>query len=145
MSDIDELTKRVANHLSGREVVLKWQNPPSSSAVGQVVKTASGQVVIYIGNLTSVKTRFEVLLHECAHVALDYAWLPVSADHKLPSGSIQKTQSQREAWRSNPHEIAAKNLTDKWLRYADQHAYKYWRVGRSEMECKLLSLLNWRG
>jgi len=143
MSDIDELTQRVANHLAGREVILRWQNPPSSSAVGQVVKTASGQVVIYVGDLTSVKTRFEVLVHELAHVALDYSWLPVSTDHKLAPGSIRRTQSERDAWRSNPHEVAAKNLTDKWLEHADKHAPDYWRAGRSALECKLLALLNY--
>ena len=145
MADINALALSVANRLANRPVLLRWQNPPSSNAAGQIVKTQTGELVIYVGNLEGVNTRLKVLLHELAHARLDADWIPKSNDARLPSGSINRTQSQRKIWRAHPRELRAEHQADEWLRYANIHKFDYWRVGRSEMECKLLSLLDWRG
>jgi len=144
MSRIDELTERAAAHLAGRPVTVKWQDPPSATAVGQAVKTPAGDLVIYIGNLESVNSRFKVYLHEIAHCRKDHDWIPVSTDHKREPASIRRTQAERDTWRKHPRELRAQSLEEQWLQYAEHNAYKYWRVGRSEMECKLLALLDWR-
>ena len=143
MMSIDELTQKVARHLAGRPVTIKWQNPPSASAAGQITKTPSGDLVIYVGNLTDVNSRFKVYLHELAHARFDHGWIPSSSDHKRPAASIKRTQAERQRWRSHWREERAQAQADEWLQYADKHAPDYWRVGRDAMTCKLLALLDW--
>lgn len=143
MIETRELTRRCADHLAGRSVNVLWQNPPCESAAGQVVKTPGGGLVVYIADLTGVESRFKVYLHELAHIRADYANLPVSDDHTRPAGSIRRSQAARAAWKVHPMEDRARQLAAIWLDYANRNAYKYWRVGRSEWDCKLLALLDW--
>ena len=145
MTDIDALTLKVARHLAGREVTIVWANPPSESAAGQTVKTVDGQLIIYVGNLTSADARLAVLAHELAHTRLDHDFVPVSNDHKQSAGSIKRDPKERQRWRSDWREQRAQAQADEWLRYADKHAPDYWRVGRDKMTCRLLALLNWSG
>jgi len=142
---IDELTQWAADHLAGQAVLIRWQTPPSKSAAGQIVKTPAGKFIVYVGHLEGVNTRFKVLLHECAHARHDADWIPKSNDHKRPAASYQRSPAVRAAWRQDPREARASLQAAEWLSYAEKNAYKYWRVDRSAMECRLLALMNWRG
>ena len=142
--DINELTQKVANHLAQRPVTIKWQNPPSESAAGQICKSADGQLIIYVGNLTSADARLAVLCHELAHARSDPDFVPVSNDHKRQPGSIKRSPEARKIWRAHPREKRAQEMADEWLRYADKHAHEFWRAGRDRMTCRLLALLDWR-
>jgi len=144
MNRIDKLTQQVARHLAGRPVTVKWQDPPSATAVGQAVKTPAGDLVIYIGNLTGVNSRFKVYLHELSHARLDHDWIPVSTDHKREPSSIKRTQADRETWRKHPRELRAQLMADTWLQYAEQNAHKYFTGYQSSMELLLMALLDWR-
>jgi len=141
--DIDDLTQRVADHLAGRPVKIRWQNPPSASAVGQVVKTQNGDLIVYISYLTGLESRYKVYLHELAHCRLDYGWMPASNDHERPAGSVARSQAARQAWRQDPREKRAQALADEWQQYAERNAYKYHTGYQSGMECRLKSLLDW--
>ena len=144
MSDISELTAKVANHLAGRDVRIIWANPPTVvGAAGQTIKTPDGDLVIYIADLEGINTRFRVLLHEIAHCRHDYGWIPKSTDHKRPAASLKRSASERQRWRSNWREKRAHDQADRWMRYADQNAHRYFRAGRDAMTCKLLALMNW--
>ena len=142
--NINELTLKVARHLAQRDVIIRWQNPPSESAAGQIVKTPSGQLIIYIANLEGVESRFKTLIHELSHSRLDANWIPESTDHLRPPASIKRTPEARQRWRSNWREQRAQKQADEWHKFADRNAYKYFTGYQSSMECKLLALLDWR-
>lgn len=144
MADINELTQRVANHLAGRPVVIRWMDPPAASAAGQIVKTASGQLVIYVANLTGVETRLKVLLHELAHARHDSGWIPVSNDHRAPAGSIPRPEAVRAAWIAHPRESRAHKQAAEWLAYAENNAHKFFTGYQTAMECRLRALLDWQ-
>ena len=140
--NIDELTQQVCDHLAGKEIKIVWRNPPSSSAAGQTTKSQSGQLTIYVGNLTDADSRYRTLIHECAHARLDEDFIPVTGDRA--SGSVWSSPEDRKVWRAHPREERAKKQAQAWMDYAELYAYKYWQVGRSAMHCKLLSLMEWK-
>lgn len=142
--DLDQLTRRVAEHLTGKRVLIRVRQPAAYHGLGQVYKTPQGEIVIDIAPVESQQTRFELLVHELAHICLDFDWIPATNDHKRAPGSVRKTQGERDAWKVNPHETAAHELAFEWLKYAEDNAYKFWVVGRSVQECKLRALLDWR-
>jgi len=142
MADLQNLLDKVIRHLAQREdVTVRWLNPPTSHAAGEIVKTEQG-LEIFVGELTSTQARLRVLLHEIAHARLDADWIPETSTRQPVR--IIRDQAQRTAWRKHPRELRAQQLSDEWLEYADNHAFLFWRAGRTELECKLLSLLNWR-
>ena len=141
MADLNLLAEKVACHLAGRPVTVRWENPPSQSAAGQIVRTWNDELIIYVGNLTGAETRYRVLIHEIAHAKLDAAWVPKSSDHLKPPNSIKRTEQARETWRKHPREIAVKALADYWIQYAEKRKYDYWQVGRPDLQCRLLALL----
>jgi hypothetical protein len=145
MADIDALLQKVANHLAQRDVIIRWQNPPSQSAAGQAYKTYDGKVIAFVGNLTGTESHLRVLVHECLHGRLDYDILPYWEERKPCSVSVKRSQTERDEWREHPREQRVKRLTAQLMDYADRNAFKYWRTGRDEMTCKLLSLLEWTG
>ena len=135
-----ELTQEVANHLSGRPVEIRWRNPPSKFAAGQVVKSLDNRLIVYVANLTDADSRLKVLLHELSHAANDFDFIPVTGERA--SGSVRQSPEARKIWREDNREIRAKKQADEWMDHAELYAYKYWQVGRSKMECQLLALLD---
>jgi hypothetical protein len=141
--DLDALTQRVANHLAGQPVQVRWQQPEVETALGQTYKTASG-MVIDINDRLELAAKFRVYLHELAHCRLDADWIPVTTG-EIQTRSVTRSPSQRAAWRADPHELRANALAAEWESYAEKNAYKYWRIGREDpMTLKLYALLNWR-
>ena len=136
-----ELTQQVVDHLAGRPVKIRWENPPSQSAAGQTTKSISGDLTIHIGNLTDAESRLRTLVHECAHSFYDYSTIPVTGTQA--PGSIRRSPEDRKVWIMDPREERAKKQADEWIQYAELYAHRHWRVGRSAMECKLLALLDW--
>jgi hypothetical protein len=141
--DIGALTQKVADHLAGRPVKIRWEDPPASNAVGQVVKTKNGDLIVYIGYLADLKSRYKVYLHELAHCRLDYGWMPATSDHKRPAGSVKRSEAERQDWREDPREKRAQALADEWRDYAERNACKYFSGYQSAMECRLRALLDW--
>jgi len=143
----DELVQRVCDHLAGRPVVVRWQDPPTQHALGEVVRTNDGQFVVFVSpTLTGVDARLKVLLHEVGHVRdRGGVWIPKSNDHMLPSSSVTRSEKSRQEWRKDPREKTAQHYGDRWWKYANDNAWRHWRVGRDVVECKLLALLNWSG
>lgn len=144
MTDLDQLIQRVGDHLAGRPVKIIWRNPPAEGALGQVCKAADGTVTVFVSPVESAETRFRLLLHELAHCRNDFSWLPISRDHTQPEGSLKRTAAERAAWSVNPHEAAANALAAKWRSFVDRNAWRYFTGPQTELECQLLSLLDWR-
>jgi hypothetical protein len=142
---LNELTKRVAKHLSGgRDVEIVWRNPPSSTAAGQCFKTADGKVLIFVGELTSPDTHLRVLLHELSHARHDYDILPIYNPTRKAIRTKPKTKAQRDKWGKNPRELRAQAWEDYWFQYADDNRHEYFTGYQSSMECRLLALLEWQ-
>lgn len=139
------LVQDVADHLATRPVEIRWQSPPTEKAVGEAKKTKDGKPIAYIGYLEGLRSRLETFTHECLHCRLDYDILPVSSDRKRPAVRVRRSEAARAEWRANPRELRVQKLTEEVIQYAERNAYKYWRVGRSEIECILLAMLDWSG
>ena len=143
--DIDKLTQKVANHIATRPVVIRWENPPSNTAVGQCFKTADGKVVVYVGHLTGAKSRLQTLVHECLHGRYDFDILPLWNSRNLKLSKIKSSDAERRQWRESTREMRTKATTSELMDYAERNAYKHWRTGRDWMTMKLLALLDWEG
>jgi len=138
-----ELVQEVCDHLGGRPVTLRWQDPPTQSAVGEVTKSAGGDVIVYVSpNLTGVVSRLKTLLHELMHVRFDFDFVPVSLSHLMPSSSVVRSNTARQEWREDPREDRAKVFGELLFEYAEKNAWKFGRVGRDRIECMLLALLD---
>ena len=138
-----ELTQQVVDHLAGRKVTLKWEDPPSQSAAGQTVKAFSGDLTIYVTpNMESSEARLRTLAHECAHSRADYNTIPVTGDRA--SGSVWRSPEHQKVWQADPREQRAKAQADEWMDFALGKMHDYWQVGRSKIECQLLALLDWK-
>lgn len=129
--------------LPGHQGKIRWQNPPSESAAGQVVKTPGGDLVVYVGELMGIDSKFRVLLHEIAHCRHDADWIPTSHDYRLPAASIKRSDAERQSWRASWHIQRVTRQAEIWMQYTEQNAFKYYRAGRDVMTCKLLALMNW--
>ena len=139
---IADLEKQASEHLAGRPVKVIWDRQgPTASGVGEVTKSFSNELIIYIAPLDDLKSRYGCWLHEISHIR--------NGDHKFvsrgsanrPARSSKQSPEARAEWRADPREKAAQAQADVWEAYADRNKHKHWMVGRSEMECKLMALL----
>ena len=138
-----ELEKRVSTHLAGRPVRVVWnRNPTSASAVGQVTKSMTNEMIVYIAQLNDLRSRYAVWLHELSHI-YNGDFIARSNEHLRAPGSRKGTPESRAAWRQSPQELAAQRQAAAWEAYSVKYAYKYFRWGMTQMEAKLLCLLEW--
>ena len=139
---IADLEKQVSAHLAGRPVKVIWDRQgPTASGVGEVTKSFTNELIIYIAPLDDLKSRYEIWLHELSHLANNDHQFVTRGSATRPAASSKRTAQERADWRVDPRELAAQAQADEWLRYADRNKHKFWRAGRNEMECKLLALL----
>jgi hypothetical protein len=146
MTDVNELAARVACHLAGRPVTVKWLPPPVGGvAVGQATKR-HGQLIIYVDDWASVNQKLETLCHEAAHCRFDAAAIPDigSAPRKeviyQSPGAIRAEYSE---WNESPRETRARRQAAEWIAYAEENYWKYFPQGVTIMERKLLCLLDY--
>lgn len=144
MIERDELFLKVAKHLAKRDVIIRWQTPEDAHALAQTYKLADGTCLVDIGYISGDLTCFEVMLHELCHARFDYSWMPVYQDtSKIVAKSRYRTPEQRAEWGADAREKRAQEYAKKWLKYAESHAYKYWRVDRTWIQASLYALLDW--
>jgi hypothetical protein len=143
--NLDELTQKVANHLAGRPVKIRWQETPGEGGIGQTVKTPDGKFILYVADYGGVKTKLRTLLHECSHARNDHDWIPVSSEHQAP-GSSKRTPGDWARWQANPREERAQRFEKMWFKYAEKNAYKFMNITGADYYMKRLlsALLDWR-
>lgn len=142
--DIQELTDRVAEHLAGRPVKIVWDRQgPAASGVGEVTKSLTGELIVYIAPLNDLKSRWKVFLHEISHLANGDHQFVARGSANRPAGSSKRSPEARAAWRKDPRELAAEKQAEIWKAYAEKWAYKYYLTGMTQMEAKLMCLLKW--
>ena len=140
---IAALEKQVSTHLAGRPVKVVWdRNPTSAHAVGQVTKSMTNEMIVYIAPLNDLRSRYAVWLHELSHI-FNGDNIARSNEHQRAPGSRKGTPESRAAWRKDPQELAAQKQAAAWDAYAEKYAYKYFQWGMTQMEAKLLCLLEW--
>jgi len=146
LGTLNPLAKQVARNITGRDTSVRWdENPPAEGAVGQIFRLGDG-LLLFVGYLTGIETTYRVFVHECIHGKYDYDIIPeFTGNYQKPAVSIKRTGQERQEWRENPREIRTQQKTEELLAYAERKKYHYWRVGRSDMECRLLALLDWEG
>ena len=140
-----ELEKQVSEHLARRPVKVVWSRQgPSASGVGQVTKSMTGELIVFIAPLEGLSSRYSTWLHELAHIRHgDHEFIARSNDHKRAPGSKQRTPQARAEWRADPREKRAQALTETWKKYAEKYAYRYHKIGMTQMYAKLSCLLEW--
>ncbi len=125
MSNYEYLVGRVAEHLAGRPVSVRYRRPHIHGAVGLAMKTNAG-AVIDVDPWQPFADQYGVFLHEVAHIKSSYAIMPdESSMVHLPPGSTRfiSTAAEAEHDRQNHFiESQADQLAGKWLGYADRNA-----------------------
>lgn len=141
MRDINQLAARVANHLAGQPVHLRWRTPSAAHAIGQIYRSDHG-VMIDVADCQDYSSKYRVFLHECAHVRLGHAAIASSAQD-APPGSIERSQAARDAWCVDPREAQAEALAKSWREYAERHAWRFDEFDQPGIVAHLLALLSW--
>jgi hypothetical protein len=143
-NDLQRLVEQVANHLAGQEVQIRWQEPSCEHALGQIYRTPEGKVIVDISDNLSLSAKFDVFLHELAHVRLGHAQIATPGnDYKQPSQRIKRSQNERYTWRTSKPEADADQLAHEWLTYAQAHTWKFERIGEPDIAAHLRALLKW--
>lgn len=142
MADLEKLINRVARHLAGRPVTIRWRWPAAEHAMGQCYRTAEGQIVIDIAPVAGLEAKWNILLHELAHARLGHA-ISTGVELKAP-GSVSRDVNQRAAWRTDPRELAANELAGRWDSYAEKNAWKQSCFLANTLAARLRALLFWR-
>lgn len=141
----ENLLGQVAAHLAGRPVKVRWRDPVLSHALGSAYKTVDGQAVVDICPGLSDETALEIILHELAHVRLDWQDIQPANFHALPPGSQAFEAKTRQENRQHPREAAANHQAAKWLDFAERNAWRYDVVSLGDKtEMLLRALLDWQ-
>lgn len=120
-----DLWQAAAWALTGGDVKLRWHQP-EKEAVG-TARSEPGKVpVVDIFPYMADATIYDVFLHEIGHVVDHQAHEP---------GACTKEERERRA----------DELAGRWKAFAENHCDKYDRAGRSGLQMRLLSLLDYPG
>jgi hypothetical protein len=134
-------------NLTGRAVRLRYRAPVYVGRDGQAYKTGGGVIDLNPG--LQFKDHYFVLLHEAAHVKLDFETLPDNAD--LPPGSVNVTQQDRLLYqRGIAHPVILK-LEDRanalykvWDKWAEKNYNRFGHAGMTREVRKLLALTEYK-
>lgn len=149
----NDFIDKFVKHFAGSDVSVKvlWdEHPPTESAAGEVVKSVDGDLTIYIANLGGRETRLKVLLHELSHCLLDYDYMPETITTTSKAGVVTSSQmpltdEQKIAWEGDYREKRASKFVNLLWDYGEKNLWKYRRVGREVLECRMLAIMDWNG
>jgi hypothetical protein len=142
--DTEELIRRVASHLSGVPVVVRFREPAVQGASGQVYQASGGVVVVDVNPNLNQNDRWKVFLHEIAHLHLKHYQL-TSTSHQAGSGSVERKQADREGWNQSEPEQQAEHLAEQWNQYAMKRGNFHLNrnLSLSPVQAMLKALLEW--
>jgi Zn-dependent peptidase ImmA (M78 family) len=137
MKSLFDLFAAVGEHLSGRRIVLRFQQPSSRDADGMLTRLDNGRALIDVNPRATDDRQLYCFLHELAHAKLHWNELGTMDEGKATARLLHDpTPASKEYPRQ---ESQADTLANEWLRYAEIHYHKYYPG--SELECKLWALL----
>lgn len=129
-----DLMQAVANHLTGRQVIVRMQTPVTTNSLGTVQIKADGVPVVDIDPGLGQWT-MHTFLHELAHVKLHAGQMVRSnLDQAKPQTITVNKMDKRPTW-----EVQADELRDHWMNYAKAHS----DPTLSGDEGILWALMNW--
>jgi hypothetical protein len=143
--ELQRLVEQTACYLAGQDVIIRWRDPIAEHAVGQVVKSEEGKIIIDISDRLTLDAKFSVYLHELAHVRLGHAqFVNPGNQYKKPSQSVKQEEEQRMKWRKSESESDANQLARDWLLFSQKNAWKYIKSNEPNIAAQLRALLTWR-
>jgi hypothetical protein len=125
MVETDELILQVARHLTGVRVVIRWKEPEDVNALGQVYRGEGGTAYLDVCDYLSLETKWDIFLHELAHIKLGHHLLSSPGSYKSPAGSSKRTPDERSRWSGSSYENDANMLAKRWNEYAEYHGREY--------------------
>jgi len=137
--EIMTLFKQVAKHLTGRDVMFRWQEPVWNNTSGAAYKSLSGDAIIDVN--PGASDPVYTFLHECAHVRLDFSQMAPSAYWRCEPGSQITPEAERAELRALPREDRADQLAKIWLDYSKRYAWRYFAP--TLFEGQLLALVDY--
>jgi len=142
MSDELALWQTTAEHLAGRSVLLRLQQPVDAWAWGETYLNHGGQVVIDLRPGLPPAENFRMFLHEVAHARLHMWTISPSIDSYLPAGSDNTPPAGGwDYYRRDPREQEADALAGIWAKWAEPFAKAY---PDRENLAKILALQYWQ-
>ena len=107
----------LANRLTGRDCIVRLQEPVTKNSLATMQVNPEGVPVIHVSPGLGQWT-LHSLLHECAHVRLHYGQISRSSIDQARPRSITVTKEQK----SPVIEDQADQLRDQWLAWGVKHA-----------------------
>jgi len=126
MTDWRKLCQDAAEALSGKPVILRFQQPPSSGAKAECYRRPDGLLAIDIAPGASPHMRYVMTVHEAAHAKLHADIAPVSEPDE--PGAIVLEHGGRDP----VVEDEAHALTREWYENIERRAAEYDAPGQSE-------------
>lgn len=126
------LYQRVAKKLSGRVCMVEFVSEPLSGYPARGVALKSGDTgIIRVRDDLEPRERLSTYLHECSHICLHFSGLADISEvsqvlevrewHTGRAPAPAWLMEQRRA-EHDKREVEAKELSGKWLAYAESHA-----------------------
>jgi hypothetical protein len=133
---------KVAEHLCGRPVMVRFRRPRVRNYVGCPYKTEDGQAIIDLDRERAGYLALKVFLHECAHIRLHFEAFSPGDSYRAPSGSDALSPLVTVAtYRKQPRETEADRLAERWLKAARAGAGRFLRSGLDASLWPLMALL----
>lgn len=141
LSEYKGLAEKVAQHLTGRPITVRFQAPAATLTAGMAYKVM-GQGYIDLDPALRPDLQYKVFLHEAAHLRLD--WGKIDADPtvlKFAPKSVEFTAEEIREEQAQPDEKKADNLAVMWGNWADYHRFEWTKQYPGELICRLAALL----
>lgn len=114
-----QLYKKVANHLTGRDIELHFVKPYIKGARGCAIKK-NGKPVIFVDPVLDEEQKLKTFLHECAHVAAP-SWVKMAENRErdFTPGRLDLAGQLRPVEEIiRPMEKDAEAISKGWFEYA---------------------------
>ncbi len=138
-----KLLNDAAQHLAGRPVVVRMQEPVWNNASGACYKSLDGRAIVDVN--PGANDVLFTFLHECAHLRTIWSEMtPSDVWTDEPGSHRVKSEPMRTALRtaSLPRESQADQIAQRWLDYAKKYSYRY-NSGQNLLDARLRALLTW--
>jgi hypothetical protein len=144
LKDYEPLVTKVARHLSGRDVTIRFRAPYIDCANGICMRVGAKAVIDVLPG-RGIQAEVMTLLHECAHAYLDLDIMADESEHVnyAPASCVfaSKSAEVQQKIINQPLEDRATNQVRQWLEYAEANYREY--LKRDPVEARLQALLHW--
>lgn len=122
LTDFPYLSEKVARHLAGRPVTVRFRRPYLRGYDGMAYNDRKRGAVVDVSPELSEADALRLFLHEVAHIKTDWAEMAPSSLADKPPASVEPSRRFVQNHKVDPSEPAADKQAREWLEWAEKKA-----------------------